>query len=177
MKRVAASLLLAVSTSLALGPLAFAAVGTRAPEFSLPAAPGAAWRGRFRLAEHLGQRPVVVVFWATFCQPCTQELAYYQELYRQYGPQRLMVVGVATDGPDSVADVGPIARQLGITFPIVSDLDTTVLQQYNPANQVPFSVWINRQGVIVRERASFSLSERPVIQQQIARLVNNQPIQ
>lgn len=177
MKRTAAAVLLTISTTLALAPpVALAAVGTRAPEFALPSAPGGPTRGRFRLADHIGRRPVVVVFWATFCEPCTVELVYYQQLYQRYRGQ-LMVVGVATDGPDSIAQVGATARQLGITFPIVSDLETQVLQMYNPAVQVPFSAWINRNGVIVRERSSFSLSERAVIERQIARLVAGQSVQ
>src|SRR5688572_15916427 len=105
MKRLSSAVLLVVSVLTAAAPLAFAAVGTRAPEFTLPCAPGGPTRGRFRLAEHIGQRPVAILFWATWCQPCTVELPVYQQLYQRY-QGRLMVVGIAMDGPDSLSEVG-----------------------------------------------------------------------
>jgi peroxiredoxin len=176
MKRTAATVLLTVSLVMAFAPLALAAVGTRAPEFTLPAAPGGPTRGRFRLAEHVGQRPVVVLFWATWCQPCVQELQLYQSLYQRFGG-RLAVVAIALDGPDSIAEVGATARQLGLTFPVVTDLDTQVTTMYNPRRAQPFSVWIDRGGMVVREREGFALSERGVIEQGIARLVAGQPVQ
>jgi acetylornithine deacetylase/succinyl-diaminopimelate desuccinylase-like protein len=104
MKRTASLLLLTGSLILAGAPLALAAVGTHAPDFTLPAAPGGPSRGRFRLADHVGQRPVVILFWATWCQPCTQELPVYQALYARYGAARLTVVGISMDNPDNAVD-------------------------------------------------------------------------
>ena len=153
-----------------------AGLQTRAPEFTLTAASSGPTRGRFRLSDHLGQRPVVVLFWATWCAPCTQELAFYQTIYQRYSDQ-LAIVGVAEDESDSASAVGPTARQLGITFPVVTDTETQVVSMYNPRRDVPFSVWIDRSGAIVRTRQSFSLSERELIEQGIARLVANQPVQ
>lgn len=154
---------------------ALAAVGTRASEFTLPAAPGGPTRGRFRLAEHLGQRPVVVLFWATWCQPCTVELQVYQQLYQRY-QGRIAVVAIALDGSDSLSEVGPTARALGLSFPVVTDLDTQVTAAYNPRRGLPFSVWIDRTGNVVREREGFAISERGVVEQGIERLVAGQPV-
>jgi peroxiredoxin len=176
MKRTATTMMLAASLMLVAAPFgAMASVGTRAPEFALPAAPGGPSRGRFRLADHVGQRPVVVLFWATWCQPCLAELPVYQAAYARYNG-RLMVVAISLDGPDSVAEAGPLARNLGLTFPVVTDLDTQVTNMYNQRRAAPFSVWIDRQGVIVREREGFSLSERGVIDRGLAQLVAGQPV-
>jgi peroxiredoxin len=176
MKRTAAVALLTLSLVLALVPLAIAAVGTRAPEFTLNSAPGGPSRGRFRLADHLGQRPIVLLFWATWCGPCQNELTFYQQFAQRYGAQ-LEVVGISMDNPDQLSEVGPMARSLGLTFPIVTDLETNVVTMYNPRRAAPFSVWIDRTGTIVREREGFALSERPAIEQGIARLVAGQRVQ
>lgn len=176
MKRTATVVMLTVSLMLAIAPFgALAAVGTRAPEFTLPAAPGGPFRGRFRLAEHIGQRPVVILFWATWCQPCLAELPVYQAEYARYNG-RLMVVAISLDGPDSVAEAGPLTRNMGLTFPVVTDLDTQVTNMYNQRRAAPFSVWIDRTGTIVREREGFSLSERGVIQRGLAQMVAGQPV-
>ncbi len=175
MRRTVTVAVLAIAVCVALAPLALAAVGTRANEFTLPAAPGGPSRGRFRLAEHIGQRPVAVLFWATWCQPCTVELAFYQQMYQRFAG-RLMVVGISMDNPDSISEVGPTARQLGLNFPIVTDLDTQVTSSYNPRRAAPFSVWIDRNGTIVREREGFAISERGVIEAGLTRLVAGQPL-
>ncbi|MBI5516507.1 MAG: TlpA family protein disulfide reductase [Deltaproteobacteria bacterium] len=149
---------------------AVASVGTAAPEFTLPAAPGGPRPGRFRLADHLNRKPVVVLFWATWCQPCMQELPVYQELYRRYAG-RIEIVAISMDGPDTVSEAGATARRLGITFPVVTDLETQVVTVYNPRRAAPFSVWIDRHGIIQREREGFALAERPQIEAGIAALV------
>ena len=156
-------------------PPSFGAVGAEAPECALPAAPGGAFSGRFRLVDHLRRKPVVVLFWATWCQPCLQELPVYQALYQRYGG-RLMVVGISMDGPDTVSEAGARARQMGLTFPIVTDLQTEVVAVYNTRRAAPFSVWIDRQGIIAREREGFSMSEQPAIQAGIANLVAGRPV-
>lgn len=76
------------------------------------------------------------------------------------------------DGPDSVAEAGATARRLGITFPIVTDLETQVVTVYNPRRAAPFSVWIDREGIIRREREGFSMSEQPQIDSGIRQLVS-----
>ncbi len=176
MKRFATFAMLLAASSLAFSPDALGAVGTRAPEFTLPAAPGGPSRGRFRLADHIGHRPIVMLFWATYCQPCQVELPVYQALFARYGAGQLMVVGISMDNPDSLSEVGPTARSLGLTYPVVTDLETQVVAMYNPRRSAPFSVWIDRTGTIVREREGFALSERATIEAGIARLVAGQPI-
>ncbi|MDB4932763.1 MAG: Cytochrome c-type biosis protein CcmG/DsbE [Myxococcaceae bacterium] len=171
-RRAFASILLTAALSTAAQPV-LASVGTEAPEFTLPAAPGGPTRGRFRLADSLHRKPIVVLFWATWCQPCMQELPVYQALFQRYGGQ-LQVVAVSMDGPDTVAEAGATARRLGITFPIVTDLETQVVSVYNPRRAAPFSVWVDRGGIIRREREGFSMSEQPQIEAGIAELMRRQ---
>lgn len=176
MNRFATFVMLLAATSLAFTPDALGAVGTRASEFTLPSAPGGPSRGRFRLADHLGHRPVVILFWATWCQSCHVELSVYQQLFARYGAGQLMIVGIAMDNPDSISEVGPTARSLGLSYPVVTDLETQVVAMYNPRRAAPFSAWIDRNGTIVREREGFALSERAGVEAGIARLVAGQPI-
>jgi thiol-disulfide isomerase/thioredoxin len=42
-------------------------------------------------------KPLVVTFWATWCEPCRDEYPLLNELARQYAPQGLKVVGVNLD--------------------------------------------------------------------------------
>jgi thiol-disulfide isomerase/thioredoxin len=48
------------------------------------------------LQQHRGQ-PLLVTFWATWCEPCRDEYPMLNELAKQYSSQGLTVVGVNLD--------------------------------------------------------------------------------
>jgi thiol-disulfide isomerase/thioredoxin len=48
------------------------------------------------LQQHKGQ-PLLVTFWATWCEPCRDEYPMVNELAKQYAPQGLRVVGIDLD--------------------------------------------------------------------------------
>jgi thiol-disulfide isomerase/thioredoxin len=48
------------------------------------------------LKQYLG-KPLLVTFWATWCEPCRDEYPMLNELAKQYAPQGLQVVGVSLD--------------------------------------------------------------------------------
>ncbi len=150
---------------------ALARVGGQPPSFTLPAAVGGPSSGQFRMGELVGHNPVVILFWATWCVPCQQELPFYEGLYQQYRARGLRVVGISMDNATTISRVGPAARRLGVTFDIVTDLDTRVTSQLNPRRSAPFSVWVNREGRITWEREGFAPAEQQTIATGIEQLV------
>jgi thiol-disulfide isomerase/thioredoxin len=42
--------------------------------------------------------PVLVHYWATWCEPCKVDIARIRELQARYGSRKLAVVGIALDG-------------------------------------------------------------------------------
>jgi len=48
------------------------------------------------LAKYKGQ-PLLITFWATWCEPCRAEYPMLNELAKEYAPQGLKVVGVNLD--------------------------------------------------------------------------------
>ncbi|HJL42592.1 MAG TPA: TlpA disulfide reductase family protein [Myxococcales bacterium LLY-WYZ-16_1] len=163
-----------LALTLTLGALpAVARVGGKPPPFELPPAQGGPSSEPFRLSAHLGKNPVVILFWATWCGPCMQEMPFYQKLYEEYRDQGLQVVAISMDSQSTVMRAGPTARRLGVTYDVVTDLDTRVTTQMNPRQAAPFSIWVNREGRIVWEREGFAPSEKDVIEKGIAKLVKS----
>jgi peroxiredoxin len=161
----------AAALDLLAPPRAQSRIGGRPPAFTLPAAVGGPSSEDFRMGDHLGRRPVVILFWATWCVPCQQELPFYQSLYERYRDRGLRVCAISMDDARTVTRAGPAARRLGVTYDVVTDLDTRVTTQLNPRRSAPFSIWVDRSGRIVWEREGFAPAEQQAIAQGIAQLV------
>jgi len=88
-----------------------ALVGKAAPEISVqdwlnsPPLTLAALRGKI----------VVVEFWATWCPPCRKSIPHLIELYKKYGGQGVIIMGL-TDEPK--AKVEPFAKEMGMIYPV-----------------------------------------------------------
>src|SRR5260370_14749811 len=54
-------------------------------------------QGYQKLLEQYRGKPLLVNFWATYCEPCRDEYPMLNELAKQYVPQGLKVVGVSLD--------------------------------------------------------------------------------
>lgn len=58
---------------------------------------GTAVDGKAVSLESLKGVPVLVHYWATWCEPCKVDIAQIKELYAKYGPKKFAVVGIALD--------------------------------------------------------------------------------
>jgi thiol-disulfide isomerase/thioredoxin len=54
-------------------------------------------QGYQKLIQQYRGKPLLVTFWATWCEPCRDEYPMLNELAKQYAPQGLKVVGVNLD--------------------------------------------------------------------------------
>ncbi|HEY2119519.1 MAG TPA: TlpA disulfide reductase family protein [Candidatus Acidoferrum sp.] len=54
-------------------------------------------QGYTKLVQQYKGKPLLVTFWATWCEPCRDEYPMLNELAKQYAPQGLKVVGVDLD--------------------------------------------------------------------------------
>jgi len=54
-------------------------------------------QGYQKLLEQYRGKPLLVNFWATWCEPCRDEYPMLNELAKRYAPQGLKVIGVSMD--------------------------------------------------------------------------------
>lgn len=93
---------------------------------------------------------LVLNFWATWCPPCLKEMPEFQELQNKYSDKGLQVIGIALD------DAEPVKEFLAsnkITYPILlgEDQGTKIAHDLgNIVNTVPFTVVVNKQGMVVK---------------------------
>src|SRR5271168_3519690 len=67
-------------------------VGDTAPDFSITADEGAHISTR-----NFGGKALLLNFWATWCEPCREELPSLKALAQALGPDGLVVLGVSSD--------------------------------------------------------------------------------
>lgn len=100
----------------------------RAPDFRLETLD----RKRFYLNEQRG-RVVVLVFWATTCSVCKEEMVELKALHDEFrarGAAVAAVAAVCTD-PENLDAVRRIAKGLGIGYPVLLDRRGEVSKKYS----------------------------------------------
>jgi cytochrome c biogenesis protein CcmG/thiol:disulfide interchange protein DsbE len=124
-------------------------VGSAAPDFSLPALDG---HGDVRLADFRG-RPVIVNFWASWCNPCRQEFPLLQQALRDHRGERLAVIGVTfRDIPD---DSRNFVSQMKATWRQAVDDDQAVAKAYG-VRSIPLTFFVRADGTIAARVFGFT---------------------
>ncbi len=131
-----------------LGPRAnIARVGQRAPDIHLRLLEN----GKAGRAVSLGElegKPVVINFWASWCDPCRQEFPAIEAKYRQYHDSKgLVIIGIDSQGDMGPANAQQFIDKMGSTYPVWLDEDSSAEDAYR-VNALPTTVFIDRNGVI-----------------------------
>lgn len=105
-------------------------VGTPAPDFALPLKPDEA---PLRLADYLGERTVVLLFFpAAFSPVCTEEMSVVAENYAAWRALNAEVIGISSD--TSVVNQR-FSEETGAEFPILSDFNKEVALRYDALHE------------------------------------------
>ena len=102
-----------------------AAVGSNIEVGTAPDVTGETFtHGDFSLDKHEG-KPVLINFWFPSCPPCRAEMPDLQAAYEKYGDD-VAFIGVQQLGLDSAANGQAFTRDLGLTYPNMPDVGSTV---------------------------------------------------
>jgi thiol-disulfide isomerase/thioredoxin len=108
------------------------------PDLTNTLQPISQWRGKV----------MVVNFWASWCEPCREEIPEFIELQKKFGDRGVVFVGIAVDQIERAA---AFSKQIGINYPVlVGDLSVMALADAagNRQGALPFTVVIDRSGNI-----------------------------
>lgn len=121
--------------------------GTRGPPLMLPDVALPDSNGTLHhLAEYRG-RPLVLNFWATWCEPCRREIPLLQALHQERG-DAVQVVGVAVDFQ---AEVLKYAQARGLSYPLLmGEKDgLAAVNALGMDTAFPFTVFADGRGNII----------------------------
>ncbi len=104
------------------------------------------WQGVPRdLAEFRG-KVVLVNFWASWCEPCREEMPELEELRQQYGERGLEIVAVnLAESERRIQSFVKAFLPDGMSFVILQDRDSQAYKQWR-VRALPTSFLIDREG-------------------------------
>jgi len=124
------------------GNISLPRAGFSAPDFTLSDADGTP----IHLADLRGQ-PVIVNLWASWCGPCRAEMPALQRVHEAYKDTGLVILAVNATNQDSETAALAFAYELGLTFPILFDIDGQVSRLYE-LRALPSTYFIRPDGTI-----------------------------
>jgi thiol-disulfide isomerase/thioredoxin len=117
--------------------------GDTAPSFTLKTLAGSS----DSLVQYRGH-PVLVNFWATWCEPCKVEMPALVAAYQAHQVAGLVVLAInLTDQETSTKDVRKFVAEFQMPFPVLLDDRGKVRRRY-ALRGVPTSVFIGADGVV-----------------------------
>jgi len=129
--------------------------GAPAPEFTVRSLDNR----DLRLASLRHHGPVIVEFWATWCDSCGAALTELEGWRKQYGPKGLSIVAFSVDGSRNISLVRPYVLRLHIHYPVAMDDGQRFQKQYL-ANQVPTSFLVDRAGNVTAIRSGWQRGDK-----------------
>jgi peroxiredoxin len=100
-------------------------------------------KGQLRLADFKG-KVIFLNFWATWCEPCKEEMPAMERLYQKYRERGLVVLAISADA-EGASVVTPFVKKYKLTFLIGLDPRMSVTSLYG-VWAVPSTFIIDKQG-------------------------------
>ena len=118
--------------------------GTTAPDFTLPDLNGA----NHTLSSYKG-KVVFLNIWATWCQPCKDEMPSMEKLHQRFKDKDFVMLAVSID-KDGKKSVEPFMKEYKLTFPALLDPEGTTSKLYKTTG-VPERFIIDKNGTIIHK--------------------------
>jgi thioredoxin-dependent peroxiredoxin len=134
-----------------------AAIGDPAPDFTLPST-----MGDVTLAQRVGEGPVLLVFYPGDDTPvCTKQLCSYRDGIAGFGDLGIDVIAI---NGQSIASHAKFAQKHGLPFPLASDPDGKIRDQYGARGLLGMTkrvlVLVGRDGRVKWRHSDFPLFHR-----------------
>jgi len=113
------------------------------PDFRLPTVSGP--EEKIRLSEVVRDNPVLLVFWATWCPSCAEEVPRLNEWNGLFKADGLQILGVNVQ--ESREDVRAFQKDYRMDYSVVLDEDGKVAKQFGVSG-LPTTVFLAKGGEI-----------------------------
>lgn len=155
--------LMLVLLSLVFSPIASAAAGEPAPDFTLKSNKDT----NIRLKELKGN-VVLINFWASWCGPCRQEMPLLEEIYKKYQKYGFELLAINVDEDSTAAN--DFLKTVDVSFPVLYDQKSTVSQLMG-VDAMPTTFMVDREGNVRFAHKGYQPGYEKEYQKQVKKLI------
>jgi cytochrome c biogenesis protein CcmG, thiol:disulfide interchange protein DsbE len=125
------------------------------------------------LASLYKEGPVLVTFWATWCEPCRHELRALQPTFEEYRGRGFKILAINQDSPRSIAKVRSYVSSQRFPYLFVVDPNGRYSQQFN-VQSIPYTVLFDSEGNIVYRRTGYRPGDEKYIAEHIREMLGEE---
>ena len=126
--------------------------------------------GRPQSLKQYAGKTVVLNFWASWCEPCREEMPELSELYNEYKDKNLVVLGMAIE---DVAAINDFLKETKVSYPLVAaDMEGMEIASNlgNDKGVLPFTVIIKPDGTVTK--TYFGRVTKPLLEKELNNINN-----
>ena len=97
--------------------------------------------------EQHGKKVLILSFFATWCQPCKEDLQYLQKIQDQYITQGLQVLAILTQDSSKESAVKEFMGKLGVNLPVLTDEFGIIGKRYTVTG-LPCNFVVDKEGIL-----------------------------
>ncbi|UCF05569.1 MAG: TlpA family protein disulfide reductase [bacterium] len=117
-----------------------------------------------------GDKVTVIDFWATWCVPCRRSIPKLVAIHERYREKGVRFIGISVDGPRNLPKVKPHARSLGITYPVVIDINSQIMKELKVIS-LPTVLLIDQNDEIVYIHRGYRPGDEEILEKEIQKLL------
>ncbi len=128
--------------------------------------------GTFSFEDIRGKKHLVAAFWATWCEPCKQELKKLAEIYPDFSDS-VEFVGISTDTEELIDKVNEFAVEAALPFPVLVDPSGNTVGSIIPGgDSVPYMVVVDKDGTVVSRHSGYTPGDEAALRKELEELLN-----
>jgi len=121
--------------------------------------------------EQKGNRVLILSFFATWCQPCKEDLKYLQNVQDQNGDLGLQVLAVLTQNSSKEDAIKKFMQALGVKLPVLLDEYGIIGKRYGVTG-LPCNFVVNKEGLLQARYLGYSEAVKRDFESRLRKLLS-----
>ena len=122
--------------------------------------------------DFLGKGPVLIDFWAMWCEPCKQEMKAFKTIQEKFKAEGVNLIAINTDQVRNVAKVKAYVTTQGFLFPVLTDPDGDIARDIFSMESLPYSLILMPDGSIYKKHIGYTAGDEKNIEAEVMELID-----
>jgi len=141
---------------------ATAAVGQIAPDFKLQNL-----EGKTVSLRSLKGKPVLINFWATWCDACLYEMPILEQIYEEWSEKGLVMLAI--NAGESPAKIQSFLKRYNFSIPVLLDTSEAVARRYGVTG-LPTTFFIDKSGIL-QDKVIGAFPNKAEIEKRLSKII------